>query len=272
MTLARRLEKVEAALSPTQLVLRWLDEAHGHGSLVAYVSSTLDEDPEQFPLNRLAREATDGVRATLRTRVREQTEAAIRTALRQTAFRFELVMRINVTAHGLLDREVLIQSAIAGHLAALSRRHPAGPADVAHLEDLATSRDLAIRRVVELHAAGAARSSAEARYLDGHAALFPDGLAAWDGQVFETERTAIMADRLAELDGLGASDLDDHDAVTARVPELLSDLVEPAKVTALEKLGEGERALHIATNWLRAHFERAREPDQGLPRSHSIGS
>lgn len=33
---------------------------------------------------------------------------------------------------------------------------------------------------------------------------------------------------------------------------LLADLVEPAKSTALEKLGLGERAMRIATDWLRA--------------------
>jgi hypothetical protein len=60
-----------------------------------------------------------------------------------------------------------------------------------------------------------------------------------------------MADRLAELDGVG-SDLDDGPAVAARVPALLADLVEPAKVTALEKLGEGERAIRIATGWVRS--------------------
>jgi hypothetical protein len=63
-----------------------------------------------------------------------------------------------------------------------------------------------------------------------------------------------MADRLAELDGV-VSDLDDEAAVAARVQEILTDLVEPAKVTALEKLGEGERAIRIATGWLR---QRAR--------------
>jgi hypothetical protein len=32
----------------------------------------------------------------------------------------------------------------------------------------------------------------------------------------------------------------------------VADLVEPAKADALEKLGEGQRALGIATAWLRA--------------------
>ena len=38
---------------------------------------------------------------------------------------------------------------------------------------------------------------------------------------------------------------------SAHVTELVADLVEPAKATALEKLGEGEQAQRIAIGWLR---------------------
>jgi len=40
-------------------------------------------------------------------------------------------------------------------------------------------------------------------------------------------------------------------AVSARAAELVADLVEPAKATALEKLDEGEHSLAIAVGWLR---------------------
>jgi hypothetical protein len=43
----------------------------------------------------------------------------------------------------------------------------------------------------------------------------------------------------------------DPDAVSRRTTELVANLVEPSKATALEKLGEGDRALGIATAWLR---------------------
>ena len=39
--------------------------------------------------------------------------------------------------------------------------------------------------------------------------------------------------------------------MATRVTALIADLVEPAKVTALERLGEGERAQGIAIGWLR---------------------
>ena len=38
---------------------------------------------------------------------------------------------------------------------------------------------------------------------------------------------------------------------SARVTELVADLVDPAKATAFEKLGKGEQAQRIAIGWLR---------------------
>lgn len=52
MTIARRLAVVETSLTPTQLVLRWLDEAHQFGSFEAHAASILDTPLEDLPLNR----------------------------------------------------------------------------------------------------------------------------------------------------------------------------------------------------------------------------
>lgn len=258
MTLARRVTALEATLSPTQLVLRWLAEAHSHGSLTAYVAAILDDEPEDFPLNRLCREAVAGARAGTGKRAREQTEAAVRAALQQTVFRFELVLRINITTLELLDKQGLVDAVLCGHLAMLASGHPpiaAGGPAVA--EQLGSSRDLALRRVGELHACQEARSLVESRYLDGHPALFPDGFQEWEEQVAATERLAVMADRLSELDGAARPSFDMPDAIAARVPSAVADLVEPAKVTALEKIGEGDRAIRIATSWVRGRAPKA---------------
>jgi hypothetical protein len=51
----------------------------------------------------------------------------------------------------------------------------------------------------------------------------------------------------------------------------VTDLVEPAKATALDKLGEGERSLAIAIGWLRPKLR----VDEGIPeerRPHGQGS
>ena len=60
-----------------------------------------------------------------------------------------------------------------------------------------------------------------------------------------------MAMHLAELDDLERAGPDDPEAITLRASQLGAELVEPAKSTALEKLGEGRPACDIANSWLR---------------------
>lgn len=256
MTADRRLAALETSLSPTQLVLRWLDEAHAHGDLESYTRSLLTDPPSEGPLDRLAREATQGVRATLRGKRPEVVNPALRTALRETVFRFELVMRMNVTAHDLLEREGLIDTALSAHVALLtSEGRERRRRDATYRERFASLRSLLMQRLLELRAAQEARSSVEERYLDGHPALFPDAVTAWDEQLKSTESIADFACRLAELDGVPLAEPSDPIVITVRVTELVADLVEPAKAMALDKLGEGERSLAIAVRWLRLKLE-----------------
>jgi hypothetical protein len=255
MTLVRRVAAIETALSPTQLVLRWLDEAHALGDLESYVRSQLVEPSAEGPLDRLAREAAIGARASLRGKRLEIVDAAVASALRETVFRFDLILRILVTTHDLLEREGLIDAALSAHIALLTSEGRAERRrDATYLERFATLRGLLLFRVAELRAAREARATVEARYLAGHTALFPDAVKAWDEQLRNTETLADVACRLAELDGVPPAEPADPDAVSARVTELVADLVEPAKATALEKLGEGEQSLAIATAWLRPKF------------------
>ena len=255
MTLARRVDALETSLTPTQLVLRWLDEAHALGDLESYVRSQLAEPSAEGPLDRLAREAARGARASLRGKRPEIIDAAIRSALRETVFRFDLVMRILVTTHELLEREGLIEAALSAHVALLtSEGRERRRRDATYPERFATLRGLLLFRVAELGAAQEARSVVETRYLGGHTALFPDAVQAWDAQLTSTQTIADVACRLAVLDAVPPAEPADPDAVSARVTELVADLVEPAKTTALEKLGEGERAQRLAIGWLRPKF------------------
>jgi hypothetical protein len=105
--------------------------------------------------------------------------------------------------------------------------------------------------VRELLATREAISRVEARYLDGHSALFPDMEGVFENQVRQSQQLSVMAADSAELDGVESPESDDPDALEERIGQLVADLVEPAKSEALDKLGEGTRALGIATNWLR---------------------
>lgn len=249
-----RLEKVEATLTPTQRVLAWLDEAHAFGGLSAYVDSLLDQPSDAYPINRLARDVAEAARAGQR--VRSDTDSAIRNAVRATMFRYELVLRINVVSHEMIEREALIYAVNAGQAAVLAmddrekRRR-----DQLHLGRLATLRDLAASRVDELGAAQEARSVVEMRYLEGHAALFPDDAEGWGKTVQLAQAMAEMTGRLAELDGVDPVPASSEETHDAKVASLIADLVEPSRVMALKKLDEGQRAFTIATTWLRTKVQ-----------------
>jgi hypothetical protein len=253
MTLDRRLDKIDETLSPTQLVLRWLAEAHAFGDIPAYMSSLLTQDPPVAPLDRLAQEAVRGARAAMRGKRSELVDAAVRGALRETIFRFELVMRINVTTKELLDREELIAALFAAQLAMLLGEAPHKEvAGDSHVRRLELCRRLTLLRVDELLASQEARTSVEARYLDGHPALFPDIATAFEKQLRSSQEVAATAVRAAELDGVEPEPPEDRDALKVRAGELVADLVEPAKSETLDKLGEGRQALDIAASWVRA--------------------
>jgi hypothetical protein len=256
VTLSRRAAAIETSLSPTQLVLRWLAEAHSFGDVEPYVSSLLTRDPPVAPLDRLAREAVDGARTAARGKRPEVIEAAVRSALRETVFRFELVMRINVTAHDILDREALIAAALSAHVCLLvSADQKVRRADPTYTERFITCRDLLVARLAELQAAAEARAIAEGRFLDGHPALFPELAKAWQGQCRESEVIADMAVRLAGFDDVPPCAPPDPESLSGRTAQLVADLVEPAKVEALDKLGEGSRAFDIAAGWVRTKLQ-----------------
>jgi hypothetical protein len=182
--------------------------------------------------------------------------AAVASALRETVFRFDLVLRILVTMHEHLDREGLIEAALSAHLALLTTEGRATRRrDASYLERFATLRGLLLLRVAELRAARETRSAVETRYLAGHTALFPDAVAAWDEQLRNTKTLADVACRLAELDGVPPAEQPDPEAASSHVTELVADLIEPAKTTALEKLGEGGKAQGIAIGWLRPKLQ-----------------
>jgi hypothetical protein len=214
------------------------------------VASLLASDPPVAPLDRLAREAVHGARTANRGKRPEVVEAAVRSALRETVFRYELVLRINVVAHDLVDREGLIGMALSARVALVTNQEEREPKD---LEWLGQLRDLLLSRVGELHATAEARTLVQERYLDGHSALFPDVASAWEEHLRGTQTIAVMAVRLAEPDGVPAV-APDPDALSGRTAQVVADLVEPAKAAALDKLGDGRQAFGITSSWVRGRL------------------
>jgi hypothetical protein len=258
MTAERRLAAVEAALTPTELVVAWLEEAHAFGSLEAAVWALLAEPSPVPPADRLARAAADGARTQAKGKPAEERTKAIDTAVKETVFRFRLVLQIITVSCELLDRQLLLDGLFGARLSLLltTAQHIA-KADPGHLADLVELRDLIVGRVDELLAAGRAREAVEERYLAGHPALFPDRQAEWTEQLGSIQRLGAVAIGLTEKVGVPPPSSLGPEVAAARVERLVADLVEPARVEALEDLGEGQRAFGIATNWVRGKLDIA---------------
>jgi len=250
-TAERRLVKLEASLTPTELIVRWLDEAHAFSSFVAYVDSLLDEPEASFPLNRLLREAVAGVRTT--TKAGSERDRATNSALRETAFRFQLALGINTATHELVEKEVLYNLIVTSQFALYLSDGPIPPVGPPQFHQIL---DIAAWRVTELRANAEARSIVETRYLSGHPAAFPDVIVAFNERLASAEHAMALAVRLAEIEQHDWGAVGDPAVVTERSSQLVEDLVQPARSTALEKLGDGRRALGIATGWLRGKSTR----------------
>jgi len=167
-------------------------------------------------------------------------------------------MRINVTAHELLDREALIDAALSANLClAFGGDQQADPKRVEHL---ATLRDLICVRLTSYLASGEARTLVENRYLDGHDALFPDLAAAWEEQIHSTQVIAAMAVRMAELDGARAAPTPDPETPSGGRRSLWP-ICGACEVRTLDKLGEGRRSLDIANAWVRRKLRQVPQPE-----------
>ena len=155
-------------------------------------------------LNRLVHETIDWVETTNRGRSRDDHDERRHAALRQVLFLFYLVMRTIERTQDLLDRELLLEGLISAHLglAAIDTEDGKRSAVPTHAGRLASIRTLALARLTEWRALETARSRAEARYLDGHRALFPATIRDWAEQLERIVTLAGLAERLAELDGL----------------------------------------------------------------------
>ena len=255
MTSERRLAAIEAALTPTELVVAWLEEAHGYGTLVAAVRSLLAEPTPMPPLDRLARAASDGARSRAKGKSADERNEAIDTAVSETVFRFRLVLRIITVTCQVLDRQLLLEALCGTRLGLLlTTDRFIAKRDPGYLADLIQVRDLIVGRVDELLAAEEARATVERRYLGGHQALFPDRQAEWAEQLLQTQRLGAMAIGLTDKVGVAPPTPPEPEVTASRVERLVAHLVEPARADALEDLGQGRRAFGIAASWVRCRL------------------
>jgi len=260
MTAERRLDKVETFLSPTELVLAWLAEAHAYGGIEAAVQVALAEPGFVPPINRLARAASEGVQARMKGQPREEVNHAANRAVRETLFRFHLVMRINVVGHERLERQLLLNALFSARLSLFMDASRTRRAEPGYPDEIRQLRNLVVGNLADVRAAGEARTQAERRYLAGQAALFPDDQLSWVEQLKTAEVITTLVCRVADQAGQPALPEPDPNAVAGWVAAHVAKVVEPAKVAALEDVDEDWQALRVATSWLRGKSIPAQDP------------
>ncbi len=282
MTLARRVAALEATLTPTQAVLRWLQEAQAFPSTTEYARALASDPDAPSPLDRVVGSAQDGVRAAMKGKPREELEAALTRAARETLFRYLLVMRLNVDTHevarlkGLLASSLfLMMRALASdELLAAALANAAEPRKDPH--DQASGdrsawdrwRELAIALLGGVYAEEDARLTLERQYLDGHGALFADVEQEWAvareqaeriarfARLFEAARSASQTDEKSDEDpplSLASITLDAIREGAAEEAALRASYVaDMVRAQTLDMAGEHRRAASIVAQHLLA--------------------
>ena len=266
-TSAKRLRQVEAALTPKQQVLRWLEEARRIGSVGAYCRRMFRGPQSEWPGDKLTEAAAEAVRNRLKGERPEVVWNAARDAVRDVAFLLSLVGEMNRTvvrkvtefewaaahcARG-LQLAMLRAEAESARTAGPSRQGPA-LSDI-RAEILALAVDVSTLR----HAA----NLISRRYFDGRPILFPGT----DGSLTDAIRTVrnlaetyneVLTDsaptahkgkrRTAEAAREAAQPIEGSGFRKPSDPATLSfvrEQVADAKAQAAWQVGQGEVAVEV---------------------------
>jgi hypothetical protein len=272
MTAERRLAKLESALSRKAATLLWLAEAHEFGSLPAYVEWLIDQPISAAPLERVPEQARAAAVEALRGQPREAVREASRGAVRDAIFGVELVLRLNSVAEEIIRIEGLRYAVFFWEMRTLtaeaelarrrrSRADRQGSSLVERWQEWCTATAALLTGI---YAAEEARLLLERRYVDGHAALFPDAIDDWERLRESAERLASLGDALGPLmDGRRRAprsadikprgpDLDAlRSGARTQAPALAAQLIEEARAAALDVLGDTESATSMMARRLR---------------------
>lgn len=247
---SRRIAAIETGLSPKAIVLAWLAEAQQYEGLDTYLEAELNERPTRMPLDHLLEATIRSVEARTRGASQKDARDAREHDLRAVAFRFFLIHQSWILTHSALDRERLIY----GTLACMGVLHLTDndelPLDSPLADRSGTLRKLAVSRVTELHGLELARERISARYLDGRSILLPGMERDWAKQVHDCEELAVMAIRLAELDGRRPLEPEGLEPSEALIVRRVADHVDAAKVKTYDLLGDEVRLRKALRIWI----------------------
>lgn len=275
MKLHSRLDDLEENLSPKELVIRWMAEAHAHGDLLSYGTWLLTQPDDVYPLIRLPALIYRHSPVS-RTRVCEERDrAALRASYRDLLFHFHLHSQINERIlHELPELRVwclYLHERLAHITDEVGRSKPAqGPRtgrsrrptpELAKWRALRADLELRVSQFLD------AADLLSRRYFTGADLLYPD-IRRDLGDLLEfaltlrslcdltlgslTERRRAI-ERAEHLDERGMRE-QDADAVVARDAHALAkELVVMARAEALTTLGEHRQGVDAVEAWMREH-------------------
>ena len=269
MSRPQRVTKLEQALTARDSVLLWLEEVRRYPSLVEYGRATLDGSDPVLPLERILErvrtavgERPPGTDPTLAQR-------AIRRESRDAVFFYALVVGLNQAAWNLARDWAPISLALTTQLRCLvtdplSADATARAADVARAEAVDRGWQAwwgnATAMVTEVEAATSAQAEVEARYFNGHGALFVDA-------ADELATTQALVDRVSQLMDSFPPELrarvpersgDGTRGLTERVSARTNAMTVAARISAFQLLGEPLRAASLAEGRMRQMSEIAK--------------
>ncbi len=258
MTLATRLARLEAGTTPRDAVLAWLEEAQAYPTLPAYLAAIRDAPREAWPLVQIAAQVEAAVRSSAKG-TPQVVWGAVRRAVGDACFRFELVRQGNLAAREVRDTEGLRWAllttwsrllAAEAELARITRQPDAEHA----AREAQDWREALACTLTNLYTEELARASLERRYLAGRSLLFPALAHEWRDLV---ERLEWLAEHAEQLHGpvpgaLSVAVAELRAQATEAAADRASELADLARIEALELLGERERARAVLERHLRA--------------------
>ncbi len=248
---ARRLRRVEAALTPRQQVLRWLDGIRAAGSLHAYCQTVLGQSVLDWPGEALTTAARKAARRRTRKAPPEAIEAAERDAARDVLFLLHLAAGVNADVRQ-QARETALKVALASRglqvavLRAAGHGCRGGNGDrPPHLAGVRADIAGVVGEVAALRQAVALVSR---RYFAGQPILFPEAESALERVSKDAARLVGVFDATPDggIPPIGKAVA--ADSTDADDPTLARLWVADAKAQAALQVGQREVAVGLLRN------------------------
>ncbi len=273
----RRIEKIEASLTPRQAVIKWMSEAHQHSNMQDYVTSLRGAPETAFPLYWLPDQTEKAVYAKMKGRPlrseslrREEVAHEARQAVRDVIFLFHLHQQVNSRLMGEHNEWVFCLMWLRAELRWLRHECESGEASTGRQErrQLRSSRKLrfgseawktsAETLLRELYDLREAIASISARYFDGQQVLFPEVAQEFNDILDKAELLADVYNTYLVLSSMPSGVGGRRRLPRGRInvvaveaqgrelsPTIAVYMVDMAKAEALDSLGDNRAAVAV---------------------------